>query len=127
MKHFFQIFNEAVMITSFVMVMMLLIEIINIKSRGKLGTNLHNSRFKQLTFATLIGVVPGCLGPYAIVSLYTHNIIKFGSLVAGSIASTGDEAFVMLSMFPGKALWLFLILIVISMVSGLIVNLIVGN
>lgn len=119
--------NETVMITSFVMVMMLLVEFVNIKTKGNWGKSMQHSRFKQLFFAIGIAVIPGCLGPYAIVSLYTHNIIKFGSLVAASVVSTGDEAFVMLSLFPAKALFLFGILIVIGFLAGWLINRLTPN
>jgi hypothetical protein len=115
------------MITSFVMVMMLLIEILNIRTKGKLSSSLQKSPIKQLFTAIMIGIIPGCLGPYAVVSMYTHNIFNLGALVAASVASTGDEAFVMLSLFPAKSMLLFAILIGISLISGIVVNMIFGN
>ena len=39
------------------------------------------------------------------------------------IASTGDEAFMMLAMMPGKALWLFLLLFVIAVACGIVIDL----
>ena len=44
------------------------------------------------------------------VSLYVHGVITFGAIVGGMIATSGDEAFVMLALFPGKAVLLFGIL-----------------
>jgi hypothetical protein len=41
------------------------------------------------------------------VSLYVHGVISFGAIVGGMIATSGDEAFVMLTQFPGTALALF--------------------
>ncbi len=41
------------------------------------------------------------------VSLYVHGMISFGAIVGGMIATSGDEAFVMLTQFPGTALLLF--------------------
>jgi len=41
------------------------------------------------------------------VSLYVHGLISFGAIVGGMIATSGDEAFVMLAQFPGTALALF--------------------
>ena len=41
------------------------------------------------------------------VSLYIHGMISFGALVGGMIATSGDEAFVMLTQFPTVALMLF--------------------
>jgi len=44
------------------------------------------------------------------VSLYVHGLISFGAIVGGMIATSGDEAFVMLAEFPGTALALFVML-----------------
>ena len=48
------------------------------------------------------------------VSLYVHGMISFGAIVGGMIATSGDEAFVMLSQFPGTALALFLLLFILG-------------
>ena len=41
------------------------------------------------------------------VSFYVHGLISFGTLTGGMIATSGDEAFVMLALFPKQALLLF--------------------
>lgn len=124
---FIDILHETVMITSFVMVIMLLIELLNIQSNGKWSEKISQSNIKQIFLAISIALVPGCLGPYALVSLYTHHLIGFGSLVAGSIVSCGDEAFVMLSLFPVKAVLLFGLLVVIGFIFGFTINLLFPN
>lgn len=115
------------MITSLVLVMMLLIEYVNVVSKGNLGRNLSQSRMKQLLFATLLGMIPGCVGGFAVVSMFTHNILNFGALVAAMIASTGDESFVMFSMFPQKALFLNGIIFIVAIGVGFIVNLLIKS
>ena len=110
------------MITAFVMVMMLIIEFFNVKSKGSWSKVLQKSKWSQLLLAALLGITPGCLGTYTIVSLYTHNIVNFGALVTVLIATSGDEAFVMFSMIPDTALKLTAILFVIAIVVGFIVN-----
>ncbi|MBU1642502.1 putative manganese transporter, partial [bacterium] len=67
--------------------------------------------------------VPGCLGAFTVVSLYSHRMVSFGALVAAMIATSGDEAFVMLSMFPVEALWLNVILFVTALVVAYAVDL----
>ncbi len=52
------------------------------------------------------------------VTFYTHGVLSFGALVAGMIATSGDEAFVMFAMFPGKAILLVGILAVAGFVTG---------
>ena len=115
--------RTAVLITGLVVIMMMLIEIFNVSSGGRIFSGLGKHRVGQVLLSAFLGVIPGCMGGFASVSLYTHGLISFGSLVAMMIASSGDEAFVMLAMFPGKSLWIFLILFVLAVVVGLLVDL----
>jgi hypothetical protein len=93
------VLKHALMITSFVLIMMLLIEYINVHIRGSWQLALRKSRFGQYALGAFLGVVPGCLGAFTAVSLYSHRTLSFGTLVAAMIATSGDEAFVMFSMF----------------------------
>ncbi|MFH2141156.1 MAG: putative manganese transporter [Bacteroidota bacterium] len=117
------IIKQSVMITSFVLVMMLIIEFINVQSKGNWSKPLQKNRWLQVLVASAFGVIPGCLGTYTIVSLYTHNIIGFGALTASMIATFGDEAFVMLSIMPGTAVKIIIILFITGVLTGLIINL----
>ena len=114
--------RNAVLITGLVVVMMMMIESLNIESRGMLFKGLRRTKVGQVVVAALLGSVPGCMGGFATVSLYTHRLFSFGALVAMMIASSGDEAFVMLAMIPKVALVLFGVLFVIAIVSGLAVD-----
>lgn len=116
--------RNAVLISGLVVVMMMLIESMNITSRGDFFSGLRRSRIGQVAVSAALGAVPGCMGGFASVSLYTHGIISFGALVAMMIASSGDEAFVMLAMMPDKAWWIFLVLLAIAIAAGLVVDLI---
>jgi hypothetical protein len=122
MVDLFPIVKQTLLITLFVMSMMLIIEYLNVFTRGILSEGLKKSKWKQLLLATLLGVIPGCLGAYTAVSLYIHDIIGTGAIVSTMIATSGDEAFAMFSLFPEKALLLSLILFVIAIGAGLIVN-----
>ena len=117
--------KNTLMITSFVMVMMLLIEYINVVSKGKWSQNLQGSPVKQVFFSALLGIIPGCLGGFAVVSLFTHRIFNFGALVACMIATFGDEAFVLLAVAPKTALILSAVIFFIAIATGLIVNIFV--
>lgn len=112
----------AVLISGLVVVMMMLIELMNIDTKGDFFSGLKKSRAGQVVVSALLGAVPGCMGGFASVSLYTHGIISFGALVAMMIASSGDEAFVMLAMFPKDALWIGLLLIAIAIAVGIVVD-----
>lgn len=114
--------RTAVLVTGLVLIMMMLIEVFNVGSGGRMFSGLGRHRVGQVVLSAFLGVIPGCMGGFASVSLYTHGIISFGALVAMMIASSGDEAFVMLAMFPGKSVWIFLILFVIAVAVGLLVD-----
>ena len=115
--------RTAVLVTGLVVIMMMLIEVFNVSSGGRMFSGLGKHRLGQVLLSAFLGIIPGCMGGFASVSLYTHGLISFGALVAMMIASSGDEAFVMLAMFPGKSLWIFLILFVVAVVVGLLVDL----
>jgi len=121
------VIKHAVMITSFVLMMMLLIEYINVQTRGEWQKSLKKSRLGQYVLAVSLGVAPGCLGAFAVVSLYSHKMVSFGALVAVMIATSGDEAFVMFSMFPQTAIWINVILFVIAIVVAYIVDALFKN
>ncbi len=121
------VIQQTIMITSLVMVMMLLIEYFNVLTKGKWGTSLYKSKFKQVFFSALLGLIPGCIGGFAVVSMFTHNLVNLGALVATMIASSGDEAFVMFSMMPKTAIILNVVIFGVAIVAGLITNLFVKS
>ncbi|PLX07477.1 MAG: hypothetical protein C0596_11130 [Marinilabiliales bacterium] len=116
------IVQETLMITSFVIVMMLLIEFINVLTRGRLSKKLSKNIYIQVLTGTLLGLIPGCMGTFTAVSLYTHRMLTFGALVATMIATSGDEAYFMLALIPHKALLIFAVLAVIGFVSGILTD-----
>ena len=122
MFDFAEILDHSLMITGFVFAMMLLIEYLNVVTKGSWQQKLKSRKFGQIVFGILFGAVPGCLGSFAVVSLYSHGIISFGALTATMIASVGDEAYVMFSLFPVKAAAIAGILIVIGAVVGWFVD-----
>jgi hypothetical protein len=122
----FKIIKESIQISLLVAVMMILVDLINVVTKNKLESFFINARkFKQYVFASLIGTVPGCIGGFTNVSLYIHGLISFGALAGAMIAVSGDEAFVMLAMFPKDAVILFAILFVIGIFSGWLIDFIV--
>ncbi len=120
---FVNVLKNGVLITGLVIVMMLMIEFINVSSHGRWFKRLKGAPNKQVFLGALLGLIPGCVGGFAAVSLYTHRLIGFGALIAMMIASSGDEAFVMLALIPKDALILFGVLFVIAIISGLLINL----
>jgi len=76
----------------------------------------------QIITATILGIPPGCLGSFTVVSLYTHKMMGLPALVAVMIATSGDEAFVMFALFPGKAFLLHGVLFAIAILAGWLVQ-----
>jgi len=119
--------KQALMITLFVLSMMLIIEYLNVLTRGLWSKDLKNSLWKQVLLGAFLGIIPGCLGAYTAVSLYVHNIFGVGALVATMIATSGDEAFMMFSVIPEKALILHVVIFVIAVLSGMVVQVLFKN
>jgi hypothetical protein len=115
--------EHALTITGFVFVMMLLIEYVNVQTSGRWQHALQRGRWRQYLLASLLGAMPGCLGAFTVVSLYTHRVVGFGALVATMIATSGDEAYVMLSLFPPKAVLLISVLFAIGVCAGFVTDL----
>lgn len=116
------ILKQSVLITGFVFVMMLVIEYINVQTKGLWQNKLSGSRWKQYIFAALLGAIPGCLGAFTVVALFSHRLISFGAIVTAMIATSGDEAFVMLAMFPKTAILLTIIIFIIGIAAGFITD-----
>ena len=110
------VFKHALMISFFVFVMMLLVDFINIATEGRALNVLQEGQWRQYALASFLGSTPGCLGAFMNVTLYVHGMISFGAIVGGMIATSGDEAFVMLAQFPGTAILLFGLLFVLGIV-----------
>ena len=113
-----QLLLKAIMISGFVFIMMVLIEYVNVQTKGLWRKGIEGSVWRQYLLGAVLGAIPGCLGAFTMVALFSHRLVSFGALVATMIATSGDEAFVMLSMFPQKALLLTAILFVVGIVAG---------
>lgn len=121
------ILQQTLIITAFVIGLMVIIEYVNVKTDGLWSKRLQASPWVQILIGALMGVIPGCLGTYTIVSLYIHRVVNFPALIAALIATAGDEAFFMFSLFPGDALRITIILFVAAIVIGGILQLTMKN
>ncbi|MCF0174096.1 MAG: hypothetical protein HUJ95_02030, partial [Bacteroidales bacterium] len=115
-------FKSAFLVSGLVIIMMMLIESINIGGSSRFIKYFSKSRGAQVILGSFLGTIPGCMGGFASVSLYTHGMISFGALVAMMISSSGDEAFVMLAMIPDKAPWIFLGLFALAVAVGFVTD-----
>jgi len=119
METLIKVFKESLKITLFVLIMMVAVDYINVKTKGRLESILKSGKkWKQYIVATLLGAAPGCLGSFAGVSLYIHGMISFGALTGLMMATAGDEQFIMLAMFPKTALIMFAILFLLGIIAG---------
>jgi hypothetical protein len=121
------VFKHAFMVTIFVMMMMLFLEYITVRTGGRWNRFFTRRSWMQIIFAAILGVLPGCMGTYVAVSLYVHRLFSFAALVTAMIATSGDEAFIMLGVMPGTAMLIFGILIVVAILSGFLVNIFMKN
>jgi len=116
------ILKNTLSITFFVLVMMLIIEYINVKTAGAFSKRIKKTGFRQILIGSLLGIIPGCLGTYTVVTLYTHKLVSFGALTAAFIATMGDEAFMLFSTAPNIALIMSGIMLAVAIVSGLLID-----
>jgi hypothetical protein len=106
------------MITLFVFVMMLILDYLSVLTKGRMNILIKGGQWRQYIVSSFLGSTPGCLGAFLNVSFYVHGFLSFGALVGGMIATSGDEAFVMLALFPKQALLLFGLLFFFGIILG---------
>lgn len=122
-----QLVLDSLMITGFVAGMMLLIEYLNVLTSGRWRRLLARRRLGQYLLAALLGSIPGCLGAFTVVALYSHGVVSFGAVIAAMVATSGDEAFVMLALIPRAAVALVTILFFLALLAGLAADLIAAK
>lgn len=122
MEILIEVFRNTLMITSFVVVIMLFIELLNVFTHGRWNHGLSKSKPLQVLIATFLGLIPGCFGGFAAVGMWTHGAISFGALLAAMISGIGDEAFVMLVQMPEKTLLLWALLFPVALLAGWLVD-----
>ena len=95
--------------------------------RFDLGKLMRNAGRLEVPIAALLGVTPGCGGAVVVVAAYTTGNARFGSLVAALTATMGDAAFVLLAVRPDAAAVLFPLAFGVGVLSGWIINAIIGK
>ncbi len=124
MEVFLHTFKHALVITSFILGMMLLVEYFTVQTRYKFVERLSSNIWMQVILAAVLGIIPGCLGTFFAVTLYVHKVFNFAALTTVMIASSGDEAYAMLAFIPDKFLQINAILFVVAIATGFVLNLI---
>lgn len=121
-KEILEILKNSVYITGLVIIMMLIIEYINVATKGHKFDNLQKSPSKQILLGAALGLIPGCMGGFVAVSLFSQNIFNFGGLIAAMISDTGDETFVMFAAMPGYAVVIKAATFILAVMAGFAVN-----
>lgn len=116
------VFQHSAFITAFVTAMMLLTEYVNARWNGALTNRLRKGGLTQLAVAATLGATPGCLGAFVVTSLFMRRRMTIGATIAAMIATSGDEAFVMFTMFPKRATALTIVLAMTGISAGWIVD-----
>jgi len=111
---FWGVFRHSLIITILVFAMMVLVDYINVATKGRMAALMKGGLWRQYLTASFLGATPGCLGAFMNVSFYVHGLLTFGAMVGGMVATSGDEAFVMLALFPRQAFLLFALLFIVG-------------
>jgi hypothetical protein len=118
----FHLFSNAALITGMVLIMLLLIEYVNVATHMLSFAKLQRSALGQVVLGALLGAVPGCIGGFATVAMFTHGVVNFGALLAAMIAAMGDEAFVAYAKFPLRAVAMQAMLFALAVAVGMAAN-----
>ncbi len=119
--------KHALMITSFIFVMMLLVEYLNVLTSGGWQKRLANKVWGQYILASFLGIIHGCLGAFNVVAMYSHGMLTLGAVVAAMIATSGDEADVMLAMIPKQALLITGFLFAVGIMAGFLTDIFISK
>lgn len=114
--------EHTIEITLIIAVLMIIVEGLNILTSGKLKKLVTGGGWRQYVISAFLGATPGCSGSFVVVTFYVHGLISFGAITGAMMATSGDEAFVMLSMFPGQAILLFGLLFISGIMFGFITD-----
>jgi len=117
-----KVLRESTMISAFVFMMMLAVEYLNVVTLGRWQVVLRRRPSLQYAISSFLGATPGCLGAFTVVAFFVHGLVSLGAVVGCMVATSGDESFVMLAMFPRQALMLFGILLLVGMVSAVVTD-----
>ncbi|RBP82521.1 manganese transporter [Marinomonas rhizomae] len=90
------------------------------------ATPLHNwmrkKPYREVIFAGVMGILPGCGGAIVVITQYTQGKIGFGAVVAVLTSTMGDAAFLLISQRPEDAVIVLSISIVVGILSGLVTD-----
>ncbi len=122
----FEILIHTLEITAIVFSMMVFIDWIDVRTRGKIPQWINKHKAYQYFIPNFLGLTPGCMGAYLNVSLYMHGYLTIGALLGGMITTTGEASLVMFALIPSTAVKIHLILFLIAIPAAVLMNYLVG-
>jgi Putative, 10TM heavy-metal exporter len=112
------VFLHSIVITAFIQSMMVVVEYLNVLTRGAFSKSGKRTYTGQLLLAVGLGLTPGCLGAFVVVTMFSHGLVSIGAVTATMIATSGDEAFFMFAAIPKVALIITAVLAVVALGVG---------
>ncbi len=120
--------NESAKITLIIFLLMIIVEVFVIIFKERIIKAFSKSKLMRYVIPSLFGIMPGCTGTFVMDSLYMAGILGFGGIIAVMVATSGDEAFFILSLVAqGKLplstfLLLTGVLFVLGILSGILAD-----
>ncbi len=114
--------HESLVIIILIFILMILVEFIVLRYKNKIIKFTKKNKFLEYVTSSFFGVIPGCVGTFAMDSLYMAGLLSFGGIIAVMISTSGDEAFLLISMAIKNIIpWITLIiLIIVLFILGII-------
>jgi len=120
---FLSILFGTLQITGLVFLFMIFVEFLELKYSQVFKKYLTQNKFSQYVISSFLGSTPGCVGVYAVDTFYMAGIVGFGGVVAATISTFGDEAFVLFATSPKTALILGGLTFVLGVFGGYLASL----
>lgn len=100
--------------------------LINIIGEDSIANIMTKTNILGPFVSSLIGIIPNCASSVIITQLYLKDMITFGSLIAGLLMNSGIGMLILFRLNKNKKenFLILLILFVISIISGIIIDLI---
>ena len=108
--------KNSLVIILIIFFFMIIVELFTLNYKEKLISFSKKNDFLRFIIASLFGIIPGCTGTFVMDSLYMAGLLGFGGLMATLIATSGDEAFLILSLATeGKISWTLVLILMLSL------------
>jgi len=106
--------KESISITLIIFFLMIVIEILVLKFKSYMFKFMKKNNSVKYIISSFFGIIPGCVGTFAMDSLYMSGLLTFGGIISVMVATSGDEAFIMLGMVAKGDISLNSLLLLIS-------------